>query len=36
VKKQILLSIKPRILEEIISGTKQYEFRKKFLDLNNP
>jgi predicted transcriptional regulator len=35
-KKFILLSIKPRIVKEIISGDKQFEFRKKFPDLNNP
>lgn len=34
MEKYILLSIKPRIVEEIISGTKKFEFRRKFPDIN--
>lgn len=30
MKKTILLSIKPKIIEEIISGDKKFEFRKQF------
>lgn len=33
MKKIILLSIKPKIVKEIISGEKKYEFRKSFPDL---
>ncbi|TMM47031.1 hypothetical protein [Colwellia ponticola] len=34
-EKYILLSIQPRIVEEIINGTKKFEFRRKFPDLDN-
>lgn len=33
--KNILLSIKPRIVKEILSGEKLYEFRRSFPDLNS-
>jgi type I restriction enzyme S subunit len=35
VSKYLLLSIKPRIIEEIVSGAKKFEFRKKLPDLRN-
>jgi type I restriction enzyme S subunit len=35
-EKHILLSIQPRIVEEIISGEKKFEFRRKFSDLTKP
>ena len=35
-EKHILLSIQPRIIEEIVSGEKKFEFRRKFPDLNKP
>jgi len=34
MEKYILLSIKPRIVKEIVSGEKKFEFRKKFPDIN--
>ena len=34
IEKHILLSIKPRIVKDIISGEKKFEFRKKFPDIN--
>jgi len=34
MEKHILLSIQPRIVEEIKNGSKKYEFRKKFPDLS--
>jgi predicted transcriptional regulator len=36
VSKYILLSIKPRIVQEIIRGEKSFEFRKKFPNINDP
>ena len=36
MEKYILLSIKPRIIKEIISGEKKFEFRKIFPNLNEP
>lgn len=35
MNKYILLSIKPKIIKEIISGEKKFEFRKKLPDLND-
>lgn len=35
-QKHILLSIQPKIVDEIISGEKKFEFRRKFTDLTNP
>lgn len=35
MSKYLLLSIKPRIIEEILCGDKKFEFRKKLPDLRN-
>jgi len=35
MKKTILLSIKPNIIREIISGEKKFEFRKQFPNLDS-
>lgn len=35
MKKDILLSIRPKIVDEIINGTKKFEFRKKFPDITD-
>lgn len=34
MEKYILLSIQPKIVKEIIEGTKKFEFRKKFPNLD--
>lgn len=35
MKKNILLSIQPRIVDEIIEGRKKFEFRKKLPDIKS-
>jgi len=34
MNKQILLSVEPRVVDELISGEKKFEFRKRFPDIN--